>query len=553
MYKHKIGKAKNTLPPPKEEERKAKRNKLEEIATKKPSTGLQIECLGLRETTYSTIIRHCKGLIARHNMPNRFRCILITGPRGVGKTTLINSIAVHTKLPLIGCDRYVDNNTKQYIRLLFQSAIKQQPCLLYFDNVDKAFSQANLTSGVADEIENNICDMMGKNHKIFILLASSEAQVVDKHLGENLLEKIELQSPYYEGRIQVIKNLIDEMKKHNNLLSQLNDNDIQYIARRTNLYCARDLALLIQTAIGFYDSRVEQSTDTVNMGDFDEALRQVVPFLKQEGFEQIPDITWDDVGGLDSVRELIRSSIINTIREPDGSDIDYGAGILLHGPPGCGKTLVAKAVANEVGLNFIAVDSTDLMNKFLGETEANIRRLFARARQCHPCMIFLDEIDAISGSRPDRESNHPGVNCVQALLTAMDGFKNRGCFVMAATNRLDSIDPAIKRSGRFSDQIFIGYPSEGDRERILRAIMRKHPISTKIDVSILAKETCHFSGADLKQLVRKARGFAYVEDRPVEMKDFERSKHTIMEQNKEIGYRKKSTVNSRKNKTTTAE
>ncbi|KAK4824731.1 hypothetical protein QYF61_018119 [Mycteria americana] len=223
----------------------------------------------------------------------------------------------------------------------------------------------------------------------------------------------------------------------------------------------------------------------IEMNDFIVALSSVQPSAKREGFVTIPDVTWADIGALEDVREELTMAILAPVRNPEqfkALGLTTPAGVLLAGPPGCGKTLLAKAVANESGLNFISVKGPELLNMYVGESERAVRQVFQRARNSAPCVIFFDEVDALCPRRSDRESG-ASVRVVNQLLTEMDGLENRQqVFIMAATNRPDIIDPAILRPGRLDKTLYVGLPPPEDRLAILKTITKPH-IVTKMHAS----------------------------------------------------------------------
>nr|XP_012427833.3 nuclear valosin-containing protein-like [Taeniopygia guttata] len=250
----------------------------------------------------------------------------------------------------------------------------------------------------------------------------------------------------------------------------------------------------------------------IEMNDFIVALSSVQPSAKREGFVTIPDVTWADIGALEDVREELTMAILAPVRNPEqfkALGLTTPAGVLLAGPPGCGKTLLAKAVANESGLNFISVKGPELLNMYVGESERAVRQVFQRARNSAPCVIFFDEVDALCPRRSDRESG-ASVRVVNQLLTEMDGLENRQqVFIMAATNRPDIIDPAILRPGRLDKTLYVGLPPPEDRLAILKTITKdgtRPPLDSDVSLEDIAySQHCDcYTGADLSALVREA-------------------------------------------------
>ncbi|XP_047377386.1 nuclear valosin-containing protein-like isoform X1 [Sciurus carolinensis] len=250
----------------------------------------------------------------------------------------------------------------------------------------------------------------------------------------------------------------------------------------------------------------------IELNDFIVALASVQPSAKREGFATVPNVTWADIGALEDIREELTMAILAPVRNPDqfkALGLVTPAGVLLAGPPGCGKTLLAKAVANESGLNFISVKGPELLNMYVGESERAVRQVFQRAKNSAPCVIFFDEVDALCPRRSEQETG-ASVRVVNQLLTEMDGLETRQqVFIMAATNRPDIIDPAILRPGRLDKTLFVGLPPPADRLAILKTITKngtKPPLDADVNLEAIAGDLrCDcYTGADLSALVREA-------------------------------------------------
>jgi len=250
-------------------------------------------------------------------------------------------------------------------------------------------------------------------------------------------------------------------------------------------------------------------TLSVTREDFQEAIKRVQPSAMREVMVQAPNVGWDDVGGLDEARERLREGIELPLKDPDAFrrlGIRPAKGFLLYGPPGTGKTLLAKAVAREAQANFIATKSSDLLSKWYGESEQQIARLFSRARQVAPCVIFIDELDSLVPARGGG-LGEPAVTerVVNTILAEMDGLEElQSVVVIGATNRPNLIDPALLRPGRLDELIYVSVPDEAGRRRILGIHTGKMPLADDVDLDFLARRTERFSGADLEDLVRRA-------------------------------------------------
>eukprot|EP00276_Gloeochaete_wittrockiana_P005799 CAMPEP_0184662832 /NCGR_PEP_ID=MMETSP0308-20130426/45141_1 /TAXON_ID=38269 /ORGANISM="Gloeochaete witrockiana, Strain SAG 46.84" /LENGTH=771 /DNA_ID=CAMNT_0027105117 /DNA_START=76 /DNA_END=2391 /DNA_ORIENTATION=+ len=249
---------------------------------------------------------------------------------------------------------------------------------------------------------------------------------------------------------------------------------------------------------------------SITMIDFERAVTKVQPSAKREGFATIPDVSWEDVGALDDIRNELVLTICEPIRFPErfaALGLTVPAGVLLYGPPGCGKTLLAKAVANESGANFISVAGPELLNKYVGESERAVRQVFQRGRASAPCIVFFDELDALCPRRGGGDGNGSTERVVNQLLTEMDGVDARtNVFVIAATNRPDMIDAAMLRPGRLEKLLYVSLPTAEGRLAILRTATRRTPLAPDVSLEVIAQDprTQGFSGADLSALIREA-------------------------------------------------
>lgn len=254
------------------------------------------------------------------------------------------------------------------------------------------------------------------------------------------------------------------------------------------------------------------STLCIEHGDFEIALRVVQPSAKREGFATVPDVTWDDVGSLQDIRQELQMAILAPVKHTEHFNalgLTTASGVLLCGPPGCGKTLLAKAIANEAGINFISVKGPELLNMYVGESEKAVRQCFLRAKNSMPCVIFFDEIDALCPKRTEGD-NSATSRVVNQMLTEMDGVESRqGVFLMAATNRPDIIDRAVLRPGRLDKILYVGLPTASDRVDILRAVTKnatKPKLATDVDLNQVGyNDKCEgYTGADLAALIKEA-------------------------------------------------
>ncbi|MCE8423942.1 MAG: AAA family ATPase, partial [Candidatus Methanoperedens sp.] len=253
----------------------------------------------------------------------------------------------------------------------------------------------------------------------------------------------------------------------------------------------------------------------VSMEDFLQALSEIIPSTTREVFVEVPNVSWSDIGGLD----YIKNELIKTIEWPlkyaslyKYARIKPPRGVLLYGQPGTGKTIIAKAVASQSNANFISIKGPELLSKWVGESESGIREIFKKARQANPCIIFFDEIDAIAPKRGKGGDTQVTERVVSQLLTEMDGIEDlRGVTVLAATNRLDMIDPALLRAGRFDILMGVPLPGKAELMAIFKVHTREKPLSTEIDQGALIKQMIGFTGADIASICREAAVMAIEE------------------------------------------
>jgi ribosome biogenesis ATPase len=261
-------------------------------------------------------------------------------------------------------------------------------------------------------------------------------------------------------------------------------------------------------------------------------LPSITPSSKREGFATVPNVSWNDIGALENVRKELQSAIVEQIKDPEkysALGVNSPSGVLLWGPPGCGKTLLAKATAAESKANFISVKGPELLNKFVGESEAAVRRIFMRARSSVPCVIFFDELDALVPRRDDSGSE-ASARVVNSLLSELDGLDDRaGIYVIGATNRPDMIDEAMLRPGRFGTPLFVDLPGPDERAAILATLMRTRPVEEVERVTEIARSECNgYSGADMEALLREAAQSAISRNSLVmQAEDFQKATRSI--------------------------
>ncbi|KAK4038702.1 P-loop containing nucleoside triphosphate hydrolase protein [Parachaetomium inaequale] len=443
--------------------------------------------------------------------------VLLHGPSGCGKTTLAHAVAGSVGaafIPVSGPSVVggTSGESEKNIRDVFDEAIRLAPCLVFFDEIDsiagrRESANKGMESRIVAEIMNGMDRIkqqtpLGKN--VVVLAATNRPDFLDPAIRRRFSSEIDMGMPSEKAREHILRSLTRDLSLADNV-------DFRELAKLTPGYVGSDLQYVVKAAVSgscrgkledllhkaralrapeYLTTASEKQRDWVlledhraapweesriTMAQFKTAVSRVQPASKREGFSTIPDTTWSHVGALDEVRKKLEMSIIGPIKNPDlftRVGIKPAAGILLWGPPGCGKTLVAKAVANESKANFISIKGPELLNKYVGESERAVRQLFARAKSSAPCILFFDEMDALVPRRDDSLSD-ASARVVNTLLTELDGVGDRsGIYVIGATNRPDIIDEAIRRPGRLGTSIYVGLPSAEDRVDILRTLYR---------------------------------------------------------------------------------
>jgi ribosome biogenesis ATPase len=463
------------------------------------------------------------------------RGVLMHGPPGCGKTKLAHAIAGSLQVPLFYVSapeivQGISGDSEAKVRTLFQDAISVAPSIIFIDEIETI---AGRRDQAQREMEKRIVaqlltcmDQLGlawreHNKVVCVLGATNRPEAIDSALRRagRFDREIPLGIPSVDERQSILKVLTSNV----NLAP---DVDFWEIANMTPGYVGADLHLLIKEACVVAIRRKYRQLNeagelnnvasdllldfSVSFEELKKATKRVQPSAMREGFTTIPNVTWADVGALEDARAELVRSVVQPIRTPKlhkWFGMDKPTGVLLYGPPGCGKTLVAKAIANESGANFISIKGPELLNKFVGESERSVRMVFARGRASAPCVLFFDELDALAPRRGSDKANPSSERVVNQLLTEMDGVEGRaGVYVIAATNRPDMIDPAMRRAGRLEKHLYVGLPTPAQRVSILRTVSRKFPLAPDVDLEALghSQRLTGFSGADLAALVREA-------------------------------------------------
>jgi transitional endoplasmic reticulum ATPase len=476
--------------------------------------------------------------------------VLLHGPPGTGKTLLAKAVAnesnshfISISGPEIMSKFYGESEAR--LREIFKEAKEKAPSIMFVDEIDSiAPKREEVTGEVERRVVSQLLSLMDgleARGKVIVMAATNRPNAIDQALRRpgRFDREIEIKVPDKRGRLEILQI-------HTHHMPLDTDVDQDKIAAITHGFVGADLEYLCKEAamkclrrllpeLNLEDEKL--APDVLNkliitMNDFENAIKDVMPSAMREVYLEPPDVNWSDIGGLEEVKHELQEAVEWPMRFPDmynklGHTIPKG--VLLHGPSGTGKTMLAKAVATESEANFISVKGPELLSKWVGESEKGVREIFRRARQASPCVIFFDEIDSIAPVRGLEGSGHASTErMVSQLLTEMDGIDEmRGVVVLAATNRADMIDPALLRPGRFDKIIYVPNPDIKTREKILELNVQGKPISNDLNLKRISELTDGFSGADVAAVVNTAISLVLHEYIGKYPNPEEASKHTM--------------------------
>ncbi|HLD72194.1 MAG TPA: CDC48 family AAA ATPase [Candidatus Nanoarchaeia archaeon] len=466
--------------------------------------------------------------------------VLLHGPPGTGKTLLAKAVASETNShfilingPEVMSKFYGESEAN--LRKKFEEAEQNAPSIIFFDEIDAIATKREETRG---DVEKRVVaqllglmDGMKSRGKVIVIAATNMPQVLDSALRRpgRFDREIEIGVPGKEGRLEILKIHTRNMPLSKNVV-------LKEIARVTHGFVGADLNALAKEAAMIVLRRVlpDLKKEGIEDGqaipkeileklmltqqDFQESLKIVRPSAMREVMVEIPDVTWEDIGGLEEIKNKLKEAVEWPLKQPEvfkRMGIRPPRGILLYGPPGTGKTMLAKAVAKESEANFILVNGPSLLSKWVGESEKAVREIFRKARQTSPTILFFDEIDALVPRRSGSGDEGHRVNekIVNQMLTEMDGLESlNDVVVIGATNRPDIVDPALLRQGRFDRIIFTPVPEEAGRKKIFEIYLKRMPLAKGINAEKLAEKTKGYVGADIEGVCREAAMISLRED-----------------------------------------
>jgi len=473
------------------------------------------------------------------------RGILMYGPPGSGKTLIARAIANETGafFFLINGPEIMSKlagESESNLRKAFEESEKNAPAIIFIDEIDSIAPKREKTQG---EVEKRIVsqlltlmDGMKARAHIVVIGATNRPNTLDPALRRfgRFDREVDIGVPDENGRLEVIRI-------HTKNMRLAEDVDLEMVAKETHGYVGADLAACCTEAalqcirekmgvIDLDDDTIDAEvldSMAVSNDHFKTAMGTTNPSALRETVVEVPNVTWDDIGGLENVKRELQEVVQYPVLYPEQFEkfgMQPSKGVLFYGPPGCGKTLLAKAIANECQANFISIKGPELLTMWFGESESNVRDVFDKARSASPCVLFFDELDSIARSRGSSSGDGGGAGdrVINQILTEMDGVgAKKSVFIIGATNRPDIIDSAVMRPGRLDQLIYIPLPDQPSRQSILKANLRKSPVAKDVDVDFLAQSTQGFSGADLTEICQRAVKFAIRES--IE-KDIERQK-----------------------------
>jgi transitional endoplasmic reticulum ATPase len=436
--------------------------------------------------------------------------VLMHGPPGTGKTLIARAVAneVDAHFEVINGPEIVSKykgDSEQELRDRFATATANQPAIVFIDELDSIAGarddDADMETRLVAQLL-TLLDGLEERGEVVVIGATNRVDSIDPALrrGGRFDREIEIGAPGEAGRREILD-------VHTRGMPLAEDVDLDALAARTHGFVGADLESLVkEAAMAVLRDRANREELVVTAADFESAMGSVEPSAMREYVAEAPRATFADVGGLEEAKQTLTEAVMWPLqfeRLFEATNTDPPSGVLLYGPPGTGKTLLARALAGESEVNFISVDGPEILDRYVGESEKAVRKLFDRARQAAPSIVFLDEIDAVAGRRG--ETHEVTERVVSQLLTELDGLEsNPNVVVLAATNRREALDPALLRPGRLESHVEVPLPDEAARLAVLEVHAHEKPLGEDVDLEALAAETDGYSGAELAALVREA-------------------------------------------------
>lgn len=476
--------------------------------------GLEHEVKRLREMVELPLSR--PELFARLGITPP-RGVLLYGPPGTGKTLLARAVANETRAsfhyingPEIIHKHYGASEAK--LREIFETARKSSPAIIFIDEIDAIAPRRDQVVG---DVEKRVVatlltlmDGLADRGDLVVIAATNLPNSLDPALRRpgRFDRELALGVPNRDGRRKILAI-------HTRGMPLEADVDLDRVAEMTHGFTGADLQALCREAAmavlrrheaALTEGRMSPSGLHVEMGDFESTVRTITPTALRETTVEVPRVQWGDVGGAVDVKRRLQESVIWPLRYASTYaqyDLQPPKGLIMHGPPGTGKTMLARALATEAQVNFVAVRGPELLSKYVGESERGVREIFVKVRQASPCILFLDELDSLVPARGRSQGNDVTDRVVAQFLVEIDGVRPlKDVWLVGATNRLDLIDPALLRPGRFELKLAVDLPDEDGRLDILRVHTARKPLAPDVELRVLAAETAGMSGADLAML-----------------------------------------------------